>query len=162
MISVSILLNWLLQTGIAFLATIAFAVIFHTPRKEYLCAGCTGGLGWLVYLVSLGCGADTVIASFFAAVALTWISRVFSFSRREPVTIFLICGIFPIVPGAGIYYTGYYFFMGSNAHAMDKGLETIKIAIAIALGIGIILSLPHFLFTWKRRRGSRKASPKSV
>lgn len=150
------LLNWLLQTGVAFIATIAFAIIFHTPRRQYVFAGVVGGMGWLVYLISMHFGLGTVVASFFATVALAWLSRVFSFSRKEPVTIFLICGIFPIVPGAGIYYTGYHFFMSDNSAAMSKGLETIKIAIAIAFGIGIVLSLPRFFFTLKRSASTQK------
>ena len=75
------------------------------------------------------------------------------------MTVFLICGIFPIVPGAGIYYTGYHFFMRDNAMALTKGLETIKIAIAIALGIGIVLSLPQFFFTLRRKTQSGKGAP---
>lgn len=146
----SLLFNWLFQTAVAFVSTIAFGIIFHTPPREYGFVGITGGAGWLVYLVSMWLGAGTVAASFFATVTLTWISRVFSFARKEPVTVFLICGIFPLVPGAGIYYTGYHFFMSDNALALSKGLETIKIAIAIALGIGIVLSLPRFFFTFHR------------
>lgn len=150
MIDLSLLLNWLFQTLVAFAATIAFSIIFHTPRREYVWTGLTGGAGWLVYLVSIHLGCGVVAASFFATVALAWLSRVFSFARKTPVTVYLICGIFPLVPGAGIYYTGYYFFMSSNSLAASKGLETIKIAIAIALGIGIVLSLPRFFFTLRR------------
>ena len=40
--------------------------------------------------------------------------------------------------------------MSDNFLALDKGLETVKIAIAIALGIGIVLSLPSILFTFRR------------
>lgn len=152
------LLNWLFQSAIAFVATIAFAIIFHTPQKQYLFTGITGGVGWLVYLVSVGCGCGVVSASFFATVTLTWLSRIFSFKRKSPVTVFLICGIFPLVPGAGIYYTGYYFFMGDNSLAAGKGLETIKIAIAIALGIGIVLSLPPVLFSFHRAKSSSKTN----
>lgn len=140
-----------LQTAVAFVSTIAFAIIFHTPRREWIFTGFTGGAGWLVYLVATDMGCGAVAASFLATIALTWLSRVFSFQRKAPVTVFLICGIFPLVPGAGIYYTGYNFFMGSNAQALDKGLETIKIAVAIALGIGIVLSLPQALFSFKRK-----------
>lgn len=156
MISPSLLLNWILQAVIAFAATIAFSITFHVPRKECLFTGITGGIGWLVYLVCMHLGAGTVTSSFFAAVMLAWVSRVFSFRRKEPVTVFLICGIFPIVPGAGIYYTGYHFFMGENALALSKGLETIKIAIFIALGMGIVLSLPPFLFPFSRQRRKQK------
>jgi uncharacterized membrane protein YjjB (DUF3815 family) len=136
--------NGVLQVLVAFISTIAFAVIFHAPKKELFYTGLTGGAGWLVYLLAQGLGSGTVAASFLATLALAWLSRVFSFARRAPV--FLICGIFPLVPGAGIYYTGYNFFMGNDAMALEKGLETIKIAVAIALGTGIVQSLPPFLF----------------
>lgn len=148
----SLILNWAFQTLVAFVATIAFAVIFHTPHREYILTGIVGAVGWLVYLISIYYGFTTVGASFLATVALAWLSRIFSFAHKAPVTVYLICGIFPIVPGAGIYYTGYHFFMGNNSLGMSKGLETIKIAIAIALGIGIVLSLPRCLFTLKRQK----------
>lgn len=150
MIPPIVILQWAFQTAVAFVSTVAFSIIFHTPRREWLCTGATGAVGWLVYLAAMCLGAGAVGASFFATVALTWVSRVFSFARKAPVTVFLICGIFPLVPGAGIYYTGYHFFMSDNSLAMSTGLETIKIAVAIALGIGIVLSLPRFLFTWRR------------
>ena len=115
-------------------------------------------MGWLVYLVCMHLNTGVVAASFFATVALAWFSRVFAFWRRAPVTIFLITGIFPLVPGAGIYYTGYHLFMSDNSLALDKGLETIKIAIAIALGIGIVLSLPTFFFTLRRAAPKNRGS----
>lgn len=158
MITSSLILNWAFQTLISFVATIAFAVIFHTPKREYILTGIVGAVGWLVYLISVHYGFGTAGASFFATVALAWISRIFSFAHRAPVTVYLICGIFPIVPGAGIYYTGYHIFMGNNALAMSKGLETIKIAIAIALGIGIVMSLPSCLFTFRRKKHPAKSS----
>lgn len=154
-----LLLNWLLQTAVAFVATIAFAIIFHTPKKEWIAAGITGGIGWLMYLVAMHFGCGVVAASFFATVALTWLSRIFAIARKTPVTVYLICGIFPLVPGAGIYYTGYHFFMSDNAQALHKGLETIKIAIAIALGIGIVLSLPRFLFAFRRKEAPHAPAP---
>lgn len=62
----------------------------------------------------------------------------------------LVCGIFPLVPGAAIYYTAYNFFMGQEALALQYGMDTIKMAIAIGLGIGAAYSLPGHLFGWKR------------
>ena len=151
MINLPLIFNWLFQTLVAFVSTIAFSIIFHTPRREYLWTGFTGGVGWLVFILCEHLGCGVVMASFFATVALAWMARLFALLRRTPVTVYLICGIFPLVPGAGIYYTGYHFFMRDNVLGLTKGLETIKIAIAIALGIGIVLSLPWQLFAFRRR-----------
>lgn len=150
--TIAVLLDFAWQTAISFVATIAFSIMFHAPRKQYVFAGITGAFGWLIYIVYMHFSPDAVFASFFAAIGLTYISRIFSFARKAPVTIFLISGIFPIVPGAGIYYTGYHIFMNNNTAALSTGLETIKVAIAIALGIGIVVSLPRFLFTLRRSK----------
>lgn len=151
-----VVLDWAVQTAIAFISTIAFSIIFHSPKNQYIFAGFTGAFGWLIYIVYVHFTGDAVFASFFAALGLTYLSRIFSFARRSPVTIFLISGIFPIVPGAGIYYTGYHIFMNNNAEALSTGMETIKIAIAIALGIAIVVSLPRFFFTLRK---SQKKGP---
>ena len=146
----ALLLDWVIQTAIAFISTIAFAIIFHTPKRQYAFAGMVGAFGWLIYIVYVHFTDDPVFASFFAALGLTYLGRIFSFLRRAPLPVFLISGIFPIVPGAGIYYTGYHIFMNDNAAAMSTGLQTIKIAVAIALGIGIVISLPRFFFTSRK------------
>ena len=153
MINVSLLLYWLLQMGVAFLSTITFAIIFHTPRKEWLCCGFTGAVGWLVYVVCVHFGLDVATASFFATLALAWFARVFAFWRKAPVTVFLITGIFPLVPGAGIYYTAYYFLRNDRALCISKGIETLKVAVALALGIAIVCSIP----LPKRHAASRQA-----
>ena len=58
------------------------------------------------------------------------------------VTVFLLSGIFPLVPGAGIYYTAYYFIQGNNALALSNGISTFKVAVALAIGISLVLSVP--------------------
>ena len=149
-------LEWLLQTAVAFISTIAFAIIFHTPKKQYVFGGLAGAFGWLIYIVYEHFTGDAVFASFFAALGLTYLGRIFSFLRRAPLPVFVTSGIFPIVPGAGIYYTGFHIFMNDNAAALSMGLQTIKIAIAIALGIGIVISLPRFFFTFRRSAAEQK------
>ena len=59
----------------------------------------------------------------------------FAITQKTPVTVFLLTGIFPLVPGAGIYYTAYYFIQNKNAMALANGISTFKIAVALASGI---------------------------
>lgn len=46
-----------------------------------------------------------------------------------------------MVPGAGIYYTAYYFLQGEQELFASKGGETFKVALALALGIGADMQL---------------------
>ena len=112
----------LVQCAVSFAAVMAFAILFHAPRREWVPCGLTGTLG------------------------LALLSRVLAVVRRCPVTVFLTGGIFPLVPGAGIYYTVYAFITGDNAAAVFKGVETLKIAGVIALGIVLVLALPKGVF----------------
>lgn len=136
----------LVQCGVSFIAVLAFAILFHAPRREWASCGLTGMVGWVVYWLAVQGGVSVVAASLYGTLALALLSRVLAVVRRCPVTVFLTGGIFPLVPGAGIYYTVYAFITGDNAGALFKGVETLKIAGAIALGIVLVLALPRGVF----------------
>lgn len=148
----------IIQTIVAFVATISFCIIFSVPAKQYVFCGITGAVGWLCYLLLVSYQFSTVIATFVAAIILTAFSRVLAIRRRVPVTVFLTAGIFSLVPGAGIYYTTYYLIMNQPGVSADKGIETIKLAVAIALGIMFVFAIPKkimdnvaFLFYKEKR-----------
>ena len=136
----------LVQLAAAFGATVGFAVLVNAPPREFVWAGVTGAVGWGCYWLYLQWQPSVAVASLLASLMLALLSRVFSVVRRCPVTVFLISGILALVPGAGIYYTAYYFIMGDNAMAVAKGVETFKIAVALAVGIVLVLALPGRLF----------------
>ena len=76
-----------------------------------------------------------------------------------PITIFLVSGIIPLVPGAGVYYTAYYLVMNQLSMAAQKGMESIKIAFGIVLGIAFIISIPREAFQmgyWRQKIRLRK------
>ena len=60
-----------------------------------------------------------------------------------PATVFIVTGIFPIVPGAGIYYTAYSLIVSDMALFQQKGMETLVLAGAIAIGILLGMGLPR-------------------
>jgi uncharacterized protein len=59
---------------------------------------------------------------------------------------YVLPGIFPLVPGAGIYYTAYYLFIGNTEMSGFKGLETLEIAGAIVFGIIFGFGIPQWIF----------------
>lgn len=128
---------------VAVIATISFGITFQMPRRHYLACGLTGAVGWMVYIFGVELFAlSPAIATLVATLPLTGCARFFSIRHKAPVTIFLLPGIFPLVPGAGIYYTAYYFLRDDRTLFLNKGVETLKIALALALGIALVCSLP--------------------
>ncbi len=136
----------ILEFLIAMLATISFAILFTAPKREIFFCGITGAVGWIVYYIMTNNGFHLVLASCVATFCLTILGRVFAVIRKTPVTVYLLSGIFPLVPGAGIYYTAYYLFIGNTDMFGFKGLETLEVAGAMVFGIIFGFGIPQALF----------------
>lgn len=128
----------------AILGTVAFSILFAVPRKFYPFCGIIGGCGWIVYSLCSQWGSP--VASFIAAMAVVLLSRIASVWKQCPVTLFLIPGIFPLVPGANVYWTAFYFVTNEPKLASMNGYMAIKIAFAIVLGIVFVFEIPQKVF----------------
>lgn len=129
----------------AVIGTVSFSVLFGVPREYYPYCGFIGGAGWLVY-----CLAELFLPGsgpcFAATAVVILLSRTAAVMKRCPVTIFLIAGIFPLVPGAGVYWTVYHIVMEELFLAVSTGYSAMKEAIAIVMGIVFVFELPQKLF----------------
>ncbi len=128
----------LIQGISAFFATAAFAILFYLPRKFLLHAGATGSLGWFIYLISLEFLSDKILATLTATLIVALISHILARVYKSPVTMFLIPGVIPFVPGAGMYKIVRSIVDGNTGSTTYYFFETLQIAGAIALGIFII------------------------
>lgn len=124
---------WYIQLAAAFVGTASFSIIFGTPRKYYLECGFVGMVGWAVYIFT-----DSV---FLAAMSVALIAHAFAGYRHCPVTVFMICGIIPLVPGGGIFWTSYFIVTNQLLLAADTGFNAVKAAIAIAGGIIVMTAI---------------------
>ena len=129
----------------AMVGTIAFSLLFGVPRKYYAYCGLIGGAGWGVYSAAglLWAPAQSALA---ATIVVILLSRLAAVKERCPVTIFLISGIFPLVPGAWVYWTVYYMVTDQLYLAVQTGYTAVKVAVAIVLGIVFVFELPQGLF----------------
>jgi uncharacterized membrane protein YjjB (DUF3815 family) len=140
----------ILQVLAAFGGTIGFSLLFGVPVRYYLYCGFIGGIGWLVYLFCLP-GNSGAVATFCATVVVILLSRWFAVRKRCPATLFLIAGIFPLVPGAGIYWAAYYMVSNQLSMALETGFGAVKCAVAIVLGIVFVFEMPEKWFHRKIR-----------
>lgn len=129
----------------AVVGTIGFSVLYGVPKQYYPYCGLIGGAGWLVYFLLIPVCSPPE-AALFAAVLVVLLSRLFAVRKRCPVTIFLISGVFPLVPGTGVYWTAYYIVTNEVDLAAETGFTALKVAVAIVLAIVFVFQLPQRIF----------------
>lgn len=144
---------WYIQLPAAFVGTVGFSALFGAPRRHYADCGLVGMLGWAMYLLGGGPWLSLSVAgaAFLGALAVAVASAVLAVVRRCPTTVFLICGIIPLVPGGGIFWTAYYLVSNRLLQAATTGFTALKVTIAIAGGIILVGALAA-RFQKKRRK----------
>lgn len=120
------------------MAVAAFAILLETPKKYIGLTAITGAVGGGSYLLGLELGVNITFVYFMSAVMVTIISNIFAKVFKTPVTVFLIAGILPTVPGAGVYQVAYNVILGNQELSIYYFIETVKFAGAISLGIFVI------------------------
>ena len=121
----------------SFVAILCFALLLECPRRYLPLAGIVGAAGGGVYLFCVRCGLGTVFSSFLSSLIIAFMSHMFARIFKAPVTVFLIPGILPTVPGAGMYRTVYYILEGKRSMSAYYLTQTLEIAGMIALAIFI-------------------------
>ena len=131
-------IQMLIQVAGAFLAIYGFAILLNTPKKYLFHAAGVGAAGGLVYLIFAGQGMGVVFSSFMSALAVAIISHIFARVFKTPVTLFLIAGFLPTVPGTGMYRIVHYILAGNEEMTGYYLLQTLLIAGVFALAIFIV------------------------
>lgn len=135
----------ILQIICAFIATLGFGILFNVRDKNLFYASFGGALGWLVYLISMNLNNSPMMSTFIAALVISIYAEIFSRVLKNPVTLFLICALIPLVPGSGMYYTILAAVQGDVMLSLNKGIETLSIAGTIALGIITVSTLSRLI-----------------
>lgn len=130
-------------------STIGFAILFNSPKKSLILGGMTGGLGWVIY--SLTKGYSPILAAFLASTIIGLFGEIFARIQKRPVTVFVIPGIVPIVPGYGLYLTMVHLINNKYYEAAQIGTEAVFTAGAISIGIIVVSSSSRLLKSLKRR-----------
>lgn len=143
-------LEFVLQVVSAFVGVVAVAVLFQVPKKYLVLAGVTGAGGWFLELVMEEVLQSAILSAFFSAFLVAVLAQIFARVSKAPVTLFLVTGILPLVPGVGMYRTVYYLLQGNRELTSYYFSYTLQIAGMVALAIFVVDSFFKRLY---RKRG---------
>jgi uncharacterized membrane protein YjjB (DUF3815 family) len=133
----------MIQLAAALAGSAGFALLFNARGEKLVWASLGGLLSWGVYLLFGQLYASDPARYFVAALVLTVYAEIMARLHKAPVTVFLVAGTIPLIPGGSLYYTMAYAVAARWAEALHAGLATLLLAIAIAAGILACMVLWH-------------------
>ena len=140
------------QCLFASLGCVGFSILFNIHGPGVILCTIGGGLSWLVYRVSgeLGCG--DIVCYFWSALFASVYSETMARVRKYPAISYLVVSIFPLIPGAGVYYTMTYAVLGQMDQFARQGMHTAAIAGIMAVGILLGSTVFRIYSDWKLKK----------
>ena len=130
----------LIQVIGAFFSVVAFSFLLHVPRKYIIWAGFTGAVGWWIYLFLIGINLSVAMSTFLSGCLVSLCGQIFARVLKAPVPIFVIPGILPLVPGAGMFRIAHS-VIRSDGMTSYYIIQTLIVAGMIALSIMVVDSI---------------------
>ena len=140
------------QCLFSFFSCIGFAILFNIHGPGVFVCALGGGITWLVYLLVREFGGGEILANFWAALAASVYSETMARVRKYPAISYLVVSIFPLLPGAGIYYSMYHAVQGETDLFASRGMLTAGIAGIMAVGILLGSTVFRAWTVWKNRK----------
>ena len=140
------------QCLFAALGCMGFSILFNIHGPGVILCTIGGGLSWLVYRVAgeLGCG--DIVCYFWSALFASVYSETMARVRKYPAISYLVVSIFPLIPGAGVYYTMTYAVLGQMDQFARQGMHTAAIAGIMAVGILLGSTVFRIYSDWKLKK----------
>lgn len=136
----------------AAIGCIGFCILFNIHFPGALLCALGGSLTWLVYTIALKIGGSEIIGYFWGAFFAAVYSEVMARIRKYPAISYLVVSIFPLIPGAGVYYTMTHAVRGEMELFASRGMFTAAIAGVMAVGILLVSTSVRLHATWKAQR----------
>ena len=136
----------------AFVAGIGFSLIFNIHGPGILICAAGGVLTWGVYLITCTLSGNDILGYFIASLVASLYSELMARIRKYPAISYLVVSIFPLIPGASVYYTVNHAVRGEMESFTSRGMHTLAIAGAIAVGILLISTVFRLWAVWKQNR----------
>ncbi|MGN1267832.1 MAG: threonine/serine exporter ThrE family protein [Dorea sp.] len=115
-----------------------FAWMFKIKGRQVLYSSIGSFLTWSIYLVVYAINPSNFVSTLSASLFVGFYAFVMSRVNKAPSTIFLTASVFPLMPGARLYYL-MYGYVSHNLEMFNESLNALlETCLAIAFGFLIV------------------------
>ena len=142
----------LISSVFCFIGCVGFSILFNIHKLGILLCALGGTIAWISYCITLELMQDGISAYFVSAFVASLYSEILARIRKFPALSYLVISIFPMIPGAGVYYTMIWAVRGNMERFLSQGMYTAAIAGVMAVGILLPSTLFRMYADWRRGR----------
>ena len=111
-----------------------------------------GVLVWIVYSLTLQLSGSDLNGYFWGTLVAAGFSEMMARIRKCPAISYLVVAIFPLIPGAGVYYTMRYAVLGQMELFASQLMHTAAIAGIMAVAILLVSTSVRLWFSRKTKK----------
>lgn len=135
-----------------FIGCIGFCIIFNIHGWGTLLCALGGVLTWVIYSLVIQFGGSDLTGYFWGTLFAAAYSESMARLRKCPAISYLVVAIFPLIPGAGVYYTMRYAVLGQMEMFASQLMHTAAIAGIMAVAILLVSTSVRLWNNWKFRK----------
>ncbi|MBQ7098168.1 MAG: threonine/serine exporter family protein [Oscillospiraceae bacterium] len=142
---------WMMNLG-CFIGCVGFSIYFNIHGFGIALCAFGGVVTFTAYLTALELGVGIIYANLLGGIVASVYAELMARLRHFPAISYLVVSLFPLLPGAGIYYTMAYAVRNEMALFAQKGYQTAAIAAALALGILLVSTAFRIWSNYRMKR----------
>lgn len=132
----------------SFVGCIGFSIIFNIHGPGMILCALGGVFSWGVFVVSQRLGSSELGAYFAATIVSATYAETMARIRKYPAISYLVVSIFPLIPGAGVYYAMQHALQNNISAFVSQGMYTAAIAGTMAVSILLVSTTVRMYTTW--------------
>ncbi|WP_122893544.1 threonine/serine exporter family protein [Arcobacter peruensis] len=148
---IAIILNILLKSVFASVASAGFAMLFNVPKSTLKFCALGGAITYIIRNISMQMGLSIELSTFIAAACIGIITLKWSKKFFIPRPVYSVASIIPMIPGT-FAFTAMISLVDMNSHGVTPELITIFIENALkalsilgAITFGLALTSLYYM-----------------
>ena len=144
--------NFATEYVLCFVGCIGFSILFNIHDLGVIICALGATLVWVVFVITEQLTGSGIVGYFWGAVFASADSEMMARIRKYPAITYLVISIFPLIPGAGVYYTMNHAVRGDMEAFAAQGMYTGAIAGIMAIGILLVSTTVRIYHVWRTRK----------
>ena len=144
--------SYWIQSVACVLGCIGFAILFNIHGPGGLLCALGGVITWLIYLLVVEFTGNDLAAYFWGTLFSSIYAETMARIRKYPAISYLVVSIFPLIPGAGVYYAMNYAVKGQMEAFANQGTHTAAVAGIMAVAILLASTTVRIITTFRSKR----------